>query len=279
MTRYTKGDQLKLNVNIMTWNLAGIDVPSDLGIMFNSQSLDNIDIFTIGVQECSIFKIKDWQKHLKTLVSYYGYQEVTSIEMLQMFIMVFIKKDLLPFIEHVEASYKPMGFAKVIGNKGGLVISFRLMGYHLIFVNCHLAPKPYKVLERNNHAKNLVKSIRIGDKITDFDITADYLFWQGDLNYRVDYNYDEVIAEIKKNNLKYLLMKDQLIRQKQQNHVFYNFQEPEINFYPTYRRIKGTEEYSNKANQSPSWCDRIMVKTNRNLDMIYYDSIKSVKHR
>ena len=51
----------------MTWNVAGIDVPSDLGIMFNTQSLEGVDIFTIGVQECSIFKIKDWQKHLKTL--------------------------------------------------------------------------------------------------------------------------------------------------------------------------------------------------------------------
>ncbi len=54
-------NQLKLNVNIMTWNVAGIDVPSDLGVMFNTQSLDGVDIYTIGVEESSIFKIIDWQ--------------------------------------------------------------------------------------------------------------------------------------------------------------------------------------------------------------------------
>jgi hypothetical protein len=262
----------------MTWNVAGIDVPSDLGVMFNTQAFEGIDLFTIGVQECSIFKIKDWQKHLKTLISYYGFEEVTSVDMCQMFLIVFIKRDLRPFVDNVCSSYKPMGFAKVIGNKGGMVISLRLMGYQLTFVNCHLAPKPYKVLERNKHAKTLIKSIRLGEKFADFDILADYLFWQGDLNYRVDYNFDETVAEIKNNNLKLLLAKDQLIRQKQQNQVFYNFQEPEINFFPTYRRKKGTDEYSNKNNQSPSWCDRIMVKTSRDLDMLFYDSVKCVKH-
>ena len=272
-------NQLKLNVNVMTWNVAGIDVPSDLGVMFNTQSLDGVDIYTIGVQECSIFKIKDWQKHLKTLMSYYGYDDVTSIDMCQMFLIVFIKKTWKPFVENVCSSYKPMGFAKIIGNKGGIVIGFRMMGFQLTFVNCHLAPKPYKVLERNKHAKTLVKSIRICENFADFDILADYLFWQGDLNYRVDYNFNETVQEIQKNNIKLLLMKDQLLRQKQQNNVFHDFQEPEINFFPTYRRIKGTDEYSNKNNQSPSWCDRVMVKTERELDMLYYDSVKIVKHR
>ncbi len=268
-----------MNVNIITWNVAGVDVPSDLGIIFNSHSLNNIDIFTIGVQECSIFKIKDWMKHLKTLISYYGFCEVTSIEMCQMFIIVFIKNDLRLFVESVESNYKPMGFANVIGNKGGLVINFKLLGYQLTFVNCHLAPKPYKVLERNKHVKNLVKSIRIGDKFADFDVLADYIFWQGDLNYRVDYTFQETVAEINKKNINHLLKKDQLIKLKLQNQVFYNFQEPEIKFYPTYRRIKGTDEYSNKKNQSPSWCDRIMVKTNRSIDMHYYHAQENIRHR
>lgn len=272
-------NQLKLNVNVMTWNVAGIDVPSDLGVVFNKNLLEDVDIFTIGVQECSIFKIKDWQKHLKTLMAYYGYSDVTSIDMCQMFLIVFIKKELTPFIENVCSSYKPMGFAKLIGNKGGIIIGFRFMGYQLTFVNCHLAPKPYKVLERNKHAKTLIKSIRICEKFADFDILADYLFWEGDLNYRIDYTFDETVREIQNNNIKLLLAKDQLIRQKQQNNVFNGFAEPEINFFPTYRRIKGTDEYSNKNNQSPSWCDRVMVKTDRDLDMHYYDSVKTVKHR
>jgi hypothetical protein len=196
-----------------------------------------------------------------------------------MFLIVFIKSIYSPFIEAVKTSYKALGFAQIIGNKGGIGISFKIFGYNMTFINCHLAPKPYKVLERNKHAKNIVKHLKIGEEFANFDVTSDYLFWQGDLNYRVDYTFDEVLQEIEKKNLKLLLLKDQLIKQRQSNQVFYNFQEADINFNPTYRRIKGTDEYSNKNNQSPSWCDRIMVKTDREINFLYYDSIKSVQHR
>lgn len=247
--------------------------------MFNLKTLEDVDILTIGVQECNLFKSKEWQKHLKTLIGYYGFLDVSSIDMCQMFLIVFIKSKYFPFIENIKSCYKPMGFAQILGNKGGIGISFQLFGYILTFINCHLAPKPYKVLERNNHAKNIVKYLKIADKYAEFDITSDYLFWKGDLNYRVDYGFDQTIEEIKKGNIKLLLLKDQLIKQRQTNQVFYNFQEPEITFNPTYRRIKGTDEYSNKKNQSPSWCDRIMVKTDREVDLNFYDSVKEVRHR
>ena len=268
-----------MNINIITWNVGGITFPDDLGILFNSKTLENIDIYSIGVQECSYFKSKDWQKHLCTLMNYYGFLPITSIDMCQMFLIVFIKSHFLPFVENIKSSYKAMGFAKIIGNKGGIGISFKLLGFTFTFINCHLAPKPYKVLERNNHAKNIVKYLKLGQNIGEFDISSDYLFWQGDLNYRIDYNYDEVIREIEKNNLKYLLLKDQLIKQRQLNQVFFNFQEPDINFNPTYRRIKGSDKYSNKNNQSPSWCDRIMVFSEKEVNFLFYDSMKEVMHR
>lgn len=263
----------------MTWNVGGITFPDDLGILFNSNALEEIDIYSIGVQECSYFKSNDWQKHLQTLMYYYGFSPITDVDMCQMFLIVFIRSKYLPFVENVKSSYKAMGFAKIIGNKGGMGISFKLFGYSMTFINCHLAPKPYKVLERNTHAKNIVKYLKIGENFGSFDVTSDYLFWQGDLNYRVDYTYEEVIQEIERENIKLLLLKDQLIKQRLSNHVFYNFQEADINFNPTYRRIKGTDEYSKKNNQSPSWCDRIMVKSDREVNFIYYDSIKAVKHR
>ena len=79
--------------------------------------------------------------------------------------------------------------------------------------------------------------------------------------------------------VQFLLSKDQLIRQKQQNQIFTDFQEAEINFWPTYRRVKGTDLYSNKKNQSPSWCDRVLIKSERNIDILYYDSIQEVNLR
>lgn len=263
----------------MTWNLAGIDVPKDLYPLFNSKSLDKVDLIALGVQECGLFKIADWMKTLKRILNYYNFQEVAITNMFQMFLIVFIKQDLYPLIDSISSEIKPMGFAKILGNKGGMVISFKLAGFRMVFINCHLAPKPHKVLERNKHAKNLISSLRVGSKTAEFDTQSDYLFWMGDMNYRVDYIYDQVLEEISRNNLQLLLSKDQLIRQKQQNQIFTDFQEAEINFWPTYRRIKGTDLYSNKKNQSPSWCDRVLIKTERYIDILFYDSIQEVNLR
>lgn len=263
----------------MTWNLAGIDVPNDLYPLFNSKSLDSVDLLSIGVQECGLFKIADWTKTLKRILNYYGFVEVGTTNMFQMFMMVFIKKDLYRLVDSIACESKAMGFAKLLGNKGGMVISFKLVGFRIVFVNCHLAPKPHKVLERNKHVKELISNIRIGNKIAEFDTQSEYLFWMGDMNYRVDYFYDLVLEEITRNNLQLLLSKDQLIKQKSQNQIFTDFQEAEINFWPTYRRIKGTDLYSNKKNQSPSWCDRVLIKTDRGIDIMFYDSIQEVNLR
>ena len=273
------GNKIKFNCNFMTWNLAGIDVPNDLGVMFNSNTLDKLDMFAIGVQECGYFKISEWKNQIKFIISRYNYHEVAETDMCQMFLMVFVKDDLIPFIENVETGVKAMGFGNFIGNKGGMVISFKLLGYSFIFVNCHLAPKPYKVLERNKLVKTLLKSVKIEDRFAEFDMVADYLIWLGDLNYRLDYTFQQTIEEISNNNIPYLLEKDQLIKQRKENHIFYDFKEPEIRFFPTYRRQRDLEEYSNKADQSPSWCDRILVKTDRDIDFTHYDSIKNMRHR
>ena len=43
--------------------------------------------------------------------------------------------------------------------------------------------------------------------------------------------------------------------------VFVGFKEAPISFQPTYRWVKGEREYSNKKNQNPSYCDRILWKS------------------
>ena len=160
MQRERVKNKLKLNVNVMTWNVAVIDVPNDLiKMMVLSKILDNADIFTFGVQECGIFKIKAWQKTVKTIATSYGYYEIKSLEMCQMFLMVFVKTDLAPFVENVEASYKAMGFANMIGNKGGLVISFDIMGFNFVFDKYfHLAPIPPEKINIKSHIFQHIKS-------------------------------------------------------------------------------------------------------------------------
>ena len=113
MDREKCNGKLKLNVNVITWNLAGINVTS-LSLLFNSKSLEGVDIISFGVQECSIFKINNWEKEVKFLLNYYNFVEIATIKMFQMFLIVFIRKDLWRLVEKVESYKKPMGLAKII---------------------------------------------------------------------------------------------------------------------------------------------------------------------
>lgn len=66
-----------------------------------------------------------------------------------------------------------------------------------------------------------------------------------------------------------ILLNDQLRVEVKYNTSFTQLTEPEINFPPTYRRQKHTnEEYSNKKNQSPSYTDRIMYYCKPHSDLI-----------
>lgn len=247
LKKETLGKYLGLNVTVITWNLSNIPLPNSMISCFNKQELETVDLFVIGVQECSYWKKSEWQKHLRNLLQHYGFECIASVEMWQMFEMAFIRKNLAKFVDNVYTDSKAMGFGNMVGNKGGMVIAFKYLGYQFVFVNCHLAPKPYKVLERNKMIKNITKLIRLPNMpYVDFDVAADYMFWFGDLNYRIDYPFKETLDILIKckglSGIRKLLLKDQLIKQRRDNNVFYNFIEPEIIFFPTYRREKKQEK-------------------------------------
>lgn len=79
---------------------------------------------------------------------------------------------------------------------------------------------------------------------------------------------------MEKGELNKLKIYDELARERTENNEFTCFYEPEINFKPTYRRIRQEPAYSNKKNQSPSWTDRILskAKPGRRLDVMEYNS-------
>jgi hypothetical protein len=60
-----------------------------------------------------------------------------------------------------------------------------------------------------------------------------------------------------------LLQACQLRNEMLAQRTFIGFEEPPIHFPPTYRMIKGEHEYSNKKNQNPSYCDRVLCRSNR----------------
>jgi len=120
-----------------------------------------------------------------------------------------------------------------------------------------------KVLSREllpTHSNN----INCLDILTPLD--HDYVFWMGDLNYRMiqTATIAGVIDLAKHKYLDTLIKFDQLIKEKEAGRIFQGFQEGVLKFPPTYKFIPGTDEYDQRPEKKlrcPSWTDRILYRS------------------
>ena len=108
-------------------------------------------------------------------------------------------------------------------------------------------------------------------------------FWiiLGDLNFRIDLSYEDAISLIKDKKYDVLYSLDQF-NTSRENYPFLKeyIKEREINFEPTYKYVKGSNEYAYDEDKVrvPAWTDRIFYCKNKNIKMLTYDTIKSIKY-
>lgn len=103
----------------------------------------------------------------------------------------------------------------------------------------------------------------------------DYFFLQGDLNYRIDLTKQETMNLIEKKDIKTLLENDQLNHSRQEDQNIRKLKEGEINFLPTYKFERGTQNYDDGPKQRvPSYTDRVLYMKNDQC-RLYLKGIKS----
>eukprot|EP00756_Hemistasia_phaeocysticola_P018612 Hpha_TRINITY_DN15607_c0_g11::TRINITY_DN15607_c0_g11_i1::g.99564::m.99564 len=92
----------------------------------------------------------------------------------------------------------------------------------------------------------------------------DYVFWFGDLNYRLTGIPNERVREmVAKGLLAELLRFDQLNYARYSDCAFTGFEEHSIAFPPTYKFDEGTNTYdSSRKRRAPSWTDRVLWRCN-----------------
>lgn len=91
---------------------------------------------------------------------------------------------------------------------------------------------------------------------------SDHLIWLGDLNYRLSLTASQVHEKLAEENYCYLLNYDQLKLQQLAGKAFSEFNEGDITFAPSYKYDIGTNTYdSSEKKRIPSWCDRILWKS------------------
>ncbi|XVE83174.1 hypothetical protein DITRI_Ditri16bG0066600 [Diplodiscus trichospermus] len=202
-----------------------------------------------------------------------GYRLIASKQMVGIFLTVWARKELVPYIAHLRTSSVGRGIMGRLGNKGCIAVSMSLHQTSFCLVCSHLASgeKEGDELKRNADVSEILKGIqfpkicktpkpRVPEKI----IEHDRVIWLGDLNYRVALSYERTKILLENNNWDTLLEKDQLNMEREAGRVFNGFKEGKILFAPTYKYSHNSDSYagenvkSKKKRRTPAWCDRIL---------------------
>lgn len=221
-----------------------------------------------------------WQnkfiQSLKESESHIGaYRLLCRQSMVGLFLCAFAREDLLPRISSVSIEKVKTGLGGLHGNKGGIGLRMLIDSTSICFLNCHLAAGQTHIAQRNSDAAAVLKGVQFptmphlpeGHFLTGGDGSLptdhEYLFFFGDLNYRIEGYSDHIISQIAKQSWDQLLAADQLTLQFQMPHFpladFTEAARPD--FAPTYKYDRDSDQYdTSEKKRSPAWCDRILYR-------------------
>ena len=288
---YTDYDKLKLYIG--TWNLNAQKLKNDKDV--SEFIKPGYDIYVIGFQEIVDLNnvgnlLIDHEESIiweNIINDYLGkkYIKISSVHMVGLSMCIYIKntinKSAITNLKEQICGVGLMDFMGAGGNKGGVAIRFELYDSKLCFINTHLAAHKHNIKERNEQYHTIIDRLNfeVDNQVINI-LNHDIIFWFGDLNYRLNYdNLNDVYQLINQKLYKELLLKDQLLNEKDKNQIFNQFIEGIITFPPTYKFIANTNLYDNRPDKKlrmPAWCDRILWYKSKHIKQIQYNSIENL---
>nr|ATU82755.1 secreted Inositol polyphosphate phosphatase protein [Pristhesancus plagipennis] len=240
------------------------------------------DVVIVGLQEVTMSLRKaiknflgndKWNRTIDDTLVDKKYVKVKSIAMLGIVLHVYVKLDHAWTMDDVAFDRVMTGAGGFYANKGGVIIKFRLFNQHFCIVNAHFHAHDQELQQRINDYETI--SI---ERAQLCNYPTDYVFWLGDLNFRIEEDpsltAEKIHSLIQKDKEIELLEKDQLLQSRKAEQIFNDFSEAPITFKPTYKLQPDTGEYNLK--RRPAWTDRILYKSenNREITPILYKSIE-----
>jgi hypothetical protein len=189
--------------------------------------------------------------------------------------MVFVHKSVVPFVTGIRSVTVPTGFGETLGNKGGIGVSLNVGKTSFCFVAAHLAAgflnverrvEEFAIISRevaeslgNHHALRTSGDTTASELEQDSAVTKslqfseshdeksseeernpllsafDYVFWFGDLNFRLHGQRKHVDYLLQRMDHKCLLAMDQLQHVKTYDPLLAGLAEGPLNFRPTYK--------------------------------------------
>lgn len=264
-------------VYLLTWNVVGRppieDLRPALGLLDPVDPLKLPDLYAIGLQEVSakpqdrlldILFDDPWINAAKQVLSRWDYVKLKQVRLQGIILVIFCKRTHLIHIRGIQTRYTRTGLGGIWGNKGGVSVRFNAYGCSLCIVNSHLAAHDEDLDQRIYEYNNIVDTQNFVDSQSKNILTHDYVFWMGDLNFRInDFSNEEVKLLIEKENYTHLLAKDQLRQVMKTGEAFSEFTEKSPTFAPTYRFVIDSENYD-YLNRKPAWTDRILYRFTQN---------------
>ncbi|XP_050529165.1 inositol polyphosphate 5-phosphatase K-like isoform X2 [Daktulosphaira vitifoliae] len=228
-----------------------------------------------------------WTTAIRDILCTFDFVKIRTVKMVGLLLNVFCRRKHVPYLSHMETSETRTGLFGLWGNKGAVSFSFKVYNTTLCFINCHLAPHEEYLNDRINNYHNIVESQCFGLSKKSI-LSHDYVFWFGDLNFRLE-KANEFSSELishkinlielsyqSANTLPELWTVEELHNIKKNGRAFKDFFEPMPMFPPTYRFLVGSSCYDLK--RRPAWTDRILYKSNLLLKKESRLYVKSYKH-
>ncbi|XP_068105224.1 phosphatidylinositol polyphosphate 5-phosphatase type IV [Hyperolius riggenbachi] len=283
----------RMGVYIATWNMQGRkELPDRLDdLLLPSDDDFAQDMYVVGVQEGSPDR-REWEVRLQeTLGPHYVLLHSSAHGVLYM--SIFLRRDLIWFCSEVESATVTTRIVSQIKTKGALAVSFTFFGTSFLFITSHFTSGDGKVKERIQDYEKIVQGLPLPQTNPDTnpfrsdpaDVTTrfDEVFWFGDFNFRLNRKRSDVNGILERRperDMSQLLQHDQLMDLLRGGSIFKGFQEPTIQFLPTYKFDIGSDKYDSTTKQrTPSYTDRIVYKSRQQGDIriLKYDSCPLVK--
>ncbi|EJD00758.1 DNase I-like protein [Fomitiporia mediterranea MF3/22] len=206
------------------------------------------------------------------------YTVVHAENLVGLFSCIFIKSSERRGLKDVAITTVKRGIGGMYGNKGGIVARLVIDDSSICFINCHLAAGQHHIRARNADVAAVLDEKEVFPvAISDSECIAyagggdgtmvldhEFVFLNGDLNYRIEQRREAAIAAVHAGQIEQLLAHDQLLREMRVNRSFrlHTFVEAPIAFAPTYKYDRRSNNYdSSEKNRIPAWCDRILYRT------------------
>ncbi|KAL3872020.1 hypothetical protein ACJMK2_039991 [Sinanodonta woodiana] len=286
----------KASIWVGTWNMAEIkQVTNPIDDFMLPETSEYVqDLYAVGTQENSLNK-KEWEILLQETLgpSHVLFHSVTHGAL---HLAIFIKRDLIWFCSVPEDDIVQTRAVTMVKTKGAIGIGFTFFGNSYLFINCHFAPGDEKKKDRLGDYQKIIRQLNLPKAASNSspkssaDVTAryDYVFWMGDMNFRIEiYKGKQAVEDLVTSiqdkqhpNFEDLLSGDQLTKLLVEGAIFTGFQEGRINFKPTYKFDIGADTYDTSAkNRIPSYTDRILYRTKKknSTACICYDSPASIR--